>query len=154
MAIMDYRLEFSDNQDLASTAASTASTNVIDLGAAKSPDGVTITPDVGMGTPVYVHCVANTAPVAANYTTTTLKIELKHSPSTTAGSFTLLQTVRSALQVSTTNFPVNVDLANFSLPMTTKRYLKMIYTIGACALSVGKFDAWIDLSMAKQAAEY
>ena len=148
MAIMDARLEFSDNQDVASGSPSSGSTvnstNVVDLRGSATYDtdywADNITPDVGeSGGLVWNVEVANEAMTGAG----TLAVTLQHSNALSSSHLS------SGATLATLSFPATSAIGtrrSVRVPAgTINRYLEVVYTVGTGQLTGGRFDSWIGL---------
>jgi len=118
MSIIDAQLEFSKAQALTATAAST---NQIDLGAAR---------DVGSGEPMYV---VVTVDVSADHTTgdETYQIDVQQDDNSSFSSATTLLS-----KVITSTDLTAGSLHVIPLPQNTEQYLRLNYTLGGTTPSV------------------
>lgn len=140
--ILSAELLLSDDQDLAQSAGSYASTNYIDLGAAGTPYGAAaaLSNDPGPGTPVPLEVL-----ITETFTSggaATLSVALQMDDNTSFSSATTIKTsatfALADLTVGTNIFP---DL--FLPTGLTERYFRLNYTIGTAATTAGKITAGI-----------
>lgn len=130
--ILDAKLLMSDAQAMAHTTAATyASTNVVDTGVASS--------SIGAGEPIFVHCRVGT--LFAGSASTTWSFKLQHSASESTGYTDLL----TYSATTYTNLTAGKKIFNQALPVTSSRYLKMLYTMAGSATTGGTVDAWLSL---------
>lgn len=128
MAILDGKLELSDNQDLTLGSGSSAqSTNIIDLGAANL--------QLGAGTPLYLNVRMATAFAVA---AATLTVALMTNTTTDVDGGTTI--------ISRTVTAPDDWVLRISLPLEMlQRYIGLKYTIGTSTESEAYVDAWISL---------
>ena len=144
MAIMDARWEFSDNQDVASGSPSSTtvnSSNLVDLGAnAVDYWGDAVTMDVGEAGELVFNCeVCSEATVAGTVTVTLQTAAALSTSHLSSGATIATLTAFAAASAIGTKYAVKVPFG------TVQRYLEVVYSIGATALTAGKFNAWIGL---------
>lgn len=137
--LVDSRLEFSDAQDVTSTAVST---NVIDLFAVGGDQGFapgTATPtlrNIGPGRPLWVVLTVDTAITAG--TTPTVDVDLQTDADEAFSDPTVIASFR---QLDDTN---GVAGARFVLgfPYSNERFLRLNYTAGG-TVATGAVSAWL-----------
>jgi hypothetical protein len=133
MGIMDKKWILSDAQAILSTADSET---IIDMNVAN--------PNQGMGTPMYLHVVVQTAIVSAG--SGELDVQLVEC-ATSGGSYTeVLAAVQNDLDSAGADCPAGTVLIHSALPSRRlQRYLKMVYTVSTADAESGNIDAWIDM---------
>ena len=129
MTILDKFLQYSDKQAVTTTAVST---NVIDAGATKNP---AIGRDLGAGTPLYLFVNVSQTFTAAGAGTLTATLQDSADNSSFAdvaslGPFTLAQLTAGR------GFYVG-------LPIPTRRYTRVNYTVGTGPMTAGILSAHI-----------
>lgn len=137
--LLDDFLIFSSQQAITATAAST---NVIDLGAPKTPNGWTqaLPRDVGKGrnVPLVVRVTE------AFNTLTSLTVTLQMDTADNFPSTTIVATSGAIVLASLVvgyQFPIH-----WLLPGITERYLRLVYTVAGTDPTLGKVDAYIPAS--------
>jgi len=129
MTIMDNKLVLSDAQ-AETTVAEHDSTNTIDLGDAIQKPGI--------GTPLWLNITVNEAVVG-----TTSKVTFKVQDSADDSTFvSIFETPAIAEAVLVKGH----EVLRMPLPHTVRQYLKIVYEITVNVLTLGKFDAWIDMT--------
>jgi len=126
--ILDTENMFSDDQDLAQTAAAYDSTNVVDLGVDR---------DIGKGVPVPIVIQVTETFVGA---TATLKVQVETDDNAAMSSSEILyssELIGVASLVAGYKFQINV------MPRTNQRYLQLVYTIGTATTTAGKVTAGV-----------
>jgi len=133
MGIMDKQMVLSDAQLITSTADSET---VLDLGVAD--------PNQGMGTPLYLHVVVQTAIVSAG--SGELDVQLMECD-TSGGTYTeVLAAVQNDLDSAGADCPAGTVLIHSALPSRRlQQFLKMVYTVSTANAESGAIDAWIDM---------
>ncbi|KKN70130.1 hypothetical protein LCGC14_0434550 [marine sediment metagenome] len=140
MALFDALLEFSDNQEMAQSAATYAATNTFNW---KDEDL-----EMGQGEPIWFNVRIGTEAIAATDGSTagacTLVVDLVSEANTTIDSgseimyrsrtFTEDEMTEKAWLV---RIPLPVDIDN-------QQYLGVLYTIAGDTSAVGKIDTWLD----------
>jgi len=134
--IFDTTLQFSSNQAITATAAST---NSIDLGATGTPfGGIALTRDIGAGKEIAISCLVTET--FATLTSLTVTIETDDN-----SSFSSATTVYSsgAIPVATlvAGYPFKVP-AHFPLG-TNERYVRLKYTVAGSSATTGKITAGV-----------
>lgn len=129
MAILDKFLQYSDKQAITATAVST---NVVDAGATKN---VAIGRDLGAGTPLYLFINVSQTFTAAGAATLTATLQDSADNATFAdvaslGPFSLAQLVAGK------GF-------NVGLPIPTRRYTRVNYTVATGPMTAGIVSAHI-----------
>ena len=129
MTILDKFLQYSDKQAVTTTAVST---NVVDAGATKNP---AIGRDLGAGTPLYLFVNVSQTFTAAGAATLTATLQDSADNSSFAdvaslGPFSLAQLVAGR------GFHVG-------LPIPTRRYTRVNYTVGTGPMTAGILSAHI-----------
>ena len=133
MALVDAKLMLSDAQTMVvATAATTVSTNIIDLGAAS--------PNVGRGTPIWAHVRVGTA--CAGSASSTLAVAVQHC-ATVDGTYATMLSYSAA---SIANFTSGLKVIENPLPGAVNRYVKVLYTNAASSITAGTMDAWLDMT--------
>ncbi len=139
MAIFDAKLEFSDDQDIA-TNTTTGSTNIFNF--------VQSDLEMGAGEPLWFNCKVGTEAIAATSGSTggacTLIVDLINDAATTVDSssivsfrsktFTEAELIKGAWLIRIP-LPYNID---------ENKYMGVLYTIGGDTAADGKIDSWID----------
>jgi acyl CoA:acetate/3-ketoacid CoA transferase alpha subunit len=138
--ILDERTEFCD-----ATALSTAGTSsyvagdVIDLTA--------IGADIGQGTDLWCVIQIDTA-VAGTSSTVTFKLASDSVPNLVADANATIHFATAAIPEAT--LVAGYQVAAFRLPLGTyERYLGIITTVGAAALTAGKINAFLTTDVSK-----
>jgi hypothetical protein len=132
--ILDDTLVFSDAQAITATARST---NIVDIGAAGTPYGMTnaVRRDIGEGTNIPIS--VNIVEAFNNLTSLTIAWEIDNDPAfgspTVMGSrtYTLAQLTLGA----TIDYPAEVPVG------TNERFLGLRYTVAGAAPTLGKITA-------------
>lgn len=140
--ILSAELLLSDDQDLAQTAASYASTNYIDLGAPGTPYGAAaaLSNDPGPGQPVPFECIVTEAFTSAGAATLQAQLQMDDNTSFSSAT-TLLDT--GAIGKATLVVGYNM-FAHLALPTgITERYVRVLYTIGTATTTAGKITCGI-----------
>ena len=127
--IMDYNAQFSDAQSI--TAASTSSSNTLDMEVADS--------NQGSGTPIWVVCRVSTAFTGSGTFAVVLQ-DCATSGGTYVSKFTTV-----AYSLLETN-AVGDDLLVMPLPAEHQRYLKLVYTNGHNSAAACVVDAYLALN--------
>lgn len=147
MAIIDAKLEFSDNQDVAastlSSGSSVNSTNLIDLRGSATYDtnwwGTSITPDIGEAGTLEWTVQVSTEATAGGTCTAYLKHSNALSTSHLSSGQTLVSLAFAAASAIGAKKTVKVPSG------TINRYLEVVFTASGGAVTAGKFDSWIGL---------
>lgn len=141
MPILDTELLFSEDQDLAQSAGSYASTNYIDLGAVGTPKGAAaaIGRDIAFGEPVPID-VFITEDFASGGAAT-LTIELQVDDNT---SFSSPTTVYTTETIALADLVAGYQLPPMYLPEgINERYARLNYTVGTTSFTAGQITAGI-----------
>lgn len=125
MAILDYQLRMSNEQAVTVTAAST---NIINTGGASS--------NIGRGNPLYVFAEVHTLFDGG----TSIAAALQDS----ADGSTDWQNIIAGAVVTTANAIAGKDLLATAVPLTSRQYLRVNYTVVGTH-TAGKVNAWIGL---------
>lgn len=133
MGMRDNALVFSDAQAV-TTATATASTNVLDMAAAR---------DVSKGQPLYLNIVVNTT-VAASGGAANVTFALITDDNVSFSSGTTLWT---SAAIAKATLVAGYRVIRMSLPENCERYLKVQYTPDTNDLTSGKFDAWLSIDV-------
>lgn len=125
--ILDAELEFSSEQ---AVTASAASTNIVDLGVAR---------DIGVGEETYIR-IGVTETMDDSGDDSTLTVSLQTDDNSSFGSASTIATLVTipATTVAGTEYFIKVPIA---ITQDYERYIRLYYTIANGNLSAGKFDA-------------
>lgn len=126
MAIIDSRGEFSDGQDVTSTAVST---NVIDL---------EVNRDIGPGRTLYVVVTVDTAIAGSN---PTVDIDIQTDDNESFSSADIIGSFRQ-LDDNAGNGGAAGDMFVLGFPHSNERFIRLNYTAGG-TVSAGKLNAWL-----------
>lgn len=145
--ILDRTGLLSENQAITATSAST---NVIDLGAPGTPYGATnaLRRDVGRGEPVPF--TVNVTETFNNLTSLTIAMQVDSSPAFTApdtiftGTYALADLVPGARHIAPDWIPAG----------TGKQYLRMLYTVAGTAPSTGRITAGVVMARQTNSGRY
>lgn len=138
--IMDRTGLFSENQAITATSAST---NVVDLGATGTPYGASaaLRRDVGKGQDVPLFC--GVTETFNNLTSLTISVQTDDNPAFsspttvfTSPAYTLAQLATAAKYLLPDSIPVGAD----------ERYLRLNYTVAGTAPTTGKITAGVVMS--------
>jgi hypothetical protein len=125
--MIDAQLRFSNAQAVTATAAST---NCIDLGAAKQ---------LGVGNPLYFVVAVVTAMTDAG-SDSTIAVTVETDDSDSFGSATTAQTLGTFAATSAAGTRLVVPMAQFA---TAERYVRLKYTTANGDLTTGSFTAYL-----------
>lgn len=130
---LDSQLQFSDGQAVTSAAAST---NLIDLGAAR---------DIGSGRDLYVVVNCTTA-MTDTGSDSTLQVDIQTDDNSSFSSATTAQTVGTfaATSAAGTQLIAKIDVAKVQ-----ERYVRLYFTPAGGDLSGGAFDAFVAYDIEK-----
>lgn len=131
--IIDTLNEFSDAQ-AETTVAAHDSTNVVDLGADFN---------AAIGHELYLHILVETAVTSGG--AATVQFQLITDEDT--GFATAPVTLWDSGAIGKATLVDGYAVARVRVPKGTKRYLKVVYTIGTAVLTAGKFDAFLSPSV-------
>jgi hypothetical protein len=149
MAVLDYQLEISDDQDVASGTLSSGSavisTNVIDRGASEvDAFGSSITPDIGEGGELEWNVkVTNEAFAGASAAVVATLVTKASSATITSSGTTIATLTVAATSAIGTSYSVKVPSG------TVQRYLGCVYTASGGNLTAGNVSSWINLDHEK-----
>lgn len=121
----DAQLEFSVAQAVTSSAAST---NYIDTSAAADM----------VGRPVYLVVRVGTAATASGAATVTFDLRTDSDP-----AFGSEVTLFSSGAIAKTSLTANTWVIRMALPLGTKQYIRLYYTVATGPLTAGTFDAFL-----------
>ena len=149
MAVLDYQLEFSDDQDIAASTLSSGSalvsTNTINLGASETNVwGSSITPDIGEGGELeWTVKVTNEAMVGAGATVVCTLVTKSSASSMSSGSTTLATITLPAASAIGTKYSVKVPSG------TVQQYLAVVYTATGGNLTAGNVSSYLSFDHEK-----
>lgn len=126
--LIDTQLLMSDAQAVTSTG-DTASTNIIDLGASR---------DVGPGSELDVIVTVNEGVASAGAATVTFKVQTDDN-----SGFSSPTDLMVTGAIGKASLPQGAMPVRIKLPPGVERYLRVVYTVGAAALTAGKFTAFL-----------
>lgn len=127
---LDAGLLFSRAQALTGTGA-TDSSNIIDLSQSR---------DIGIGEPMELICQVVTGFTSGG--AGTLKVDLVTSA---LADFSSPTTLASSATYTMAQLGAGAQLFRIKMPLGSKRYLKLIYTVGGAAMTAGKVTAGLNL---------
>jgi hypothetical protein len=130
MGMRDNLLIFSDAQAV-TTAAATASTNVIDMAAAR---------DVGIGEVIHFVVSVNTAVTSSGAANVTFALQTDDNV-----SFSSATTLYTSAAIAKATLVAGYLVYHGRLPSGCERYLRVLITPDTNDLLTGKFDAYLAL---------
>ena len=122
--ILDKEGLFSDAQAVTATAAST---NIIDLGDAK---------DRGVGEPVYLYVIVDTAAASAGSSTVVFTLQTDDN-----AAFSSATALHATAAIPKATLVAGYEVLKIAIPSTTERYIRMYYTVAVADLTAGAFTA-------------
>ena len=140
MAIMDAKLVFDTDLDFIKNATTQVSENILDLGAPATAAGTQ--PNIGAGTPMYLHGIVTTA--CTNKSGITVRAAVQHCD-TVGGTYA--DCVSGPVVLQTTGSAVGFDfLDGITLPKNVKRFVKIMWTTtGNGSSNAGTVTSFITL---------
>lgn len=137
--ILSKELMFSDDQDLAQTAAAYASTNHVDMGAPGTPHGAAaaINRDIAKGEPVPIDIMITETFASGGAATLTIELQTDDDP-----AFGSATTIWSSGALALAALVQGYRIPPLYLPEgITERYMRVLYTIGTATTTAGKVTA-------------
>lgn len=128
--LIDTLNEFSDSQ---AVTASAASTNVIDLGAARNQ---------AIGEELYLHIKCVEDATAAGAATVTFALQVDDN-----ASFSSASTIYTTAAIGKATLVDGYEVVRVRVPKGTERYMRVYYTVATGPLTAGKFDAFLSPSV-------
>lgn len=129
MAILDNEMIMSNAQAV-TTAAATASTNIIDFGVA------------GAGKDKKVIVTVNTAVTSGGAATVAFKVQTD-----SAADFSSATDLFTTAAIGKATLVAGYQVLEFTLPASVKRYVRVLITPAVADLTAGKFNAYVDTAI-------
>ena len=142
---------FSDAQAFTSTG-DLASTNNAENYVGKDVWGTAKKQNAGEGGGLYLHVRVTTAFTSAAPLTGGLTVKIQESPSTTAASFSDVQTLASG--VTRVGLTKGTEIYRGSLPADLDRYIRLLYTTATTVWTAGAIEAFLSTDPSDAKAIY
>lgn len=121
------------SQDQAVTTGATASTNIIDLGAAR---------DIGVGEALWLHILVTEAVTSGGAGTVAFSLQTDDN-----SSFSSATTLFTTTAIAKTTMVAGYQAVRVRIPIGTERYLRVVYTVATADLTAGKFTAFLTINV-------